>query len=413
MSSFEIPDDVIDGVASQIHTKTNKDYQIPVVGVAGNLETPQVFEIMPFDQIDTRAPKFYAVDGSQNSHAFYNGVQLCFYQAGYVCFQHGKQVRMSPGDDPITLGKVFHGNKMLVLNEKHLSDIYDEFIALPVTAALLSLFDDTPDAVFAYKKEVLVRNPGTLLGFCQDVLEWASIYDIVQHCHVEAGDFILRDGPLRSLHIKQPYLIKLGYLLHSRQIRAIGVTKQSPIKTELAYTFSKIDVYLQSKLKPTFPFKTTDPKGQKLCCYFEVRDDVLESAYETSSSNMYAKKAISGGRGFGLFFAARLDYVEKLQNYDWLICDLNIYDCIPRIADGVMARDYETAAEIMYELTSTTQEHYILGYPYPLVEAHNMVTLTADFKQQAIARVKAALYSAQQMDHTDIENLFLDLHSRF
>ena len=67
----------------------------------------------------------------------------------------------------------------------------------------------------------------------------------------------------------------------------------------------------------------------------------------------------------------------------------------------------------MFELTATTQEHYILGYPYPLVEAHNLVTLTTDFKQQAVARVKAALYSSQQMDHTDIENLFLDLHSRF
>jgi NurA-like 5'-3' nuclease len=67
----------------------------------------------------------------------------------------------------------------------------------------------------------------------------------------------------------------------------------------------------------------------------------------------------------------------------------------------------------MYKLTATTQEHYILGYPYPLVEAHNLVTLTGDFKQEAIARVKAALYSSQQMDHTDIENLFLDLHSRF
>jgi hypothetical protein len=128
---------------------------------------------------------------------------------------------------------------------------------------------------------------------------------------------------------------------------------------------------------------------------------------------MYAKKDISGGRGFGLFFSARLDYVEKLQNYDWLICDLNIYDCIPRIAVKDTERDAATVADIMYKLTATTQEHYILGYPYPLVEAHNLVTLTGDFKQQAIARVKAALYSGQQMDHTDIENLFLDIHSRF
>jgi len=413
MSSFEIPDGVIDGVATQIHTKTNKDYQIPVIGVPGNLETPQVFEIMPFAQIDAKSPRFYAVDGSRNSHSFYNGIQLCFYQAGYVCFESGKQVRLNSGDDPVVLGAVFHGTKMLVLNEKDLSEIYDEFLALPVTAAMLSFFDDTPERIFAYDKDLVLKTPSALLGFCQEVLEWASIYDIVRNRPLDAGDFILRDGPLRSLFIRQKYLTSLGYLIHTKGSRIIGITKQSPIKTELAYTFSKIDVYLQSKLKPNFSFKAADPKGQKLCCYFEVRDDVLDSAYQSDSSSMYTKKDISGGRGFGLFFAARLDYVEKLQNYDWLVCDLNIYDCIPGIANKNQARDDRAVADAMYHLTATTQEHYILGYPYPLVEVHNMVTLTGDFKQQAISRVKAALYSAQQMDHTDIENLFLDLHSRF
>ena len=34
---------------------------------------------------------------------------------------------------------------------------------------------------------------------------------------------------------------------------------------------------------------------------------------------MYSRKSLKGGRGFGLFFSARLDYVEKLQNYDWVI----------------------------------------------------------------------------------------------
>lgn len=413
MASFEIPDDVISGVAAQIHEKTNKDYKIPVVGVPENLETPQVFEIMPFAEIDLQPCRFYAVDGSRNSHSFYNGVSLCFYQAGYVCFQNGKQARLSDNDDPVVLGKVFHGRKMLVLNEKDLGDIYDELLALPPVASLLNFFEDKPEDVFPYEKDLVIKNPGTLLGFCQEVLEWACIYDIAKERPLAQGDIILRDGPLRSLNVKQKYLTKLGYLLHNRGVRLVGVTKQSPIKTELAYTYSKIDVYLQSKLKPTFSFRARDPKGQKLCCYFEVRDDVLEAAYQGNSSNMYAKKEIHGGRGFGLFFSARLDYVEKLQNYDWLICDLNIYDCIPRIADKDMTRDAKVVAETLYKLTATTQEHYILGYPFPLVEVHNLVTLTQDFKQQAIARVKAALYSSQQMDHTDIENLFLDLHSRF
>jgi hypothetical protein len=255
MSSFEIPDDVINGVAAQIHAKTNKDYKIPVVGIPGNLETPQVFEIMPFAEIDKLPSRFYAIDGSRNSHSFYNGVTLCFYQAGYVCFQNGKQVRLNSGDDPVVFGMVHHGDKMLVLNDKDLGDLYDEFLSLPVTVALLSFFDGTHEEIFPYKKEIIIKNQGTLLGFCQEVLEWACMYDIARNCPLDSGDFILRDGPLRSLHIRQEYLIKLGYLLHSKNIHVVGITKQSPIKTELAYTYSKIDVYLQSKLKPTFPFK--------------------------------------------------------------------------------------------------------------------------------------------------------------
>src|SRR3989338_523343 len=137
MQFFNVPENVISDVAAQIHARTNRDYNIPVVGVPDNLETPQIFEILPFDQIDSRNTRFYAIDGSRNSHTFYNGISLCFYQAGYVCFHQGRQVRMNENDDPVVLGKVFHGTKMLVLSEKDLSDIYDEFLSLPPTAALL------------------------------------------------------------------------------------------------------------------------------------------------------------------------------------------------------------------------------------------------------------------------------------
>lgn len=413
MQIFNIPEDVINGVAAEIHSKTSKDYKIPVVGVPDNLETPQVFEIMPFDTIDKPTFRIYAIDGSRNSHTLYNGISLCFYQAGFVCFRRGQQVRLNDNEDPVVLGQMFHGTKMLVLSEKDLSDIYDEFLALPPVAGLLSFFEDKPEDIFPYGKDVVIASASTLLGFCQEILEWACVHDIVINQALQNGDFILRDGALRSLNVRQRYVVKLGHLLHVKGVRLVGITKQSPIKTELSYTFSKIDSYLQSKLKPTYSFKTVDPKRQKLCCYFEVRDDVLEAAYSGSGSNMYAKKDINGGRGTGLFFAARLDYVEKLQNYDWLVCDLNIYDCIPGVANRDLTRDAEFIADMMLALTATTQEHYILGYPYPLVEAHNLVSLTSDFKQEAIGRVKNALYANQQMDHTDIENLFIDLHSRF
>lgn len=63
--------------------------------------------------------------------------------------------------------------------------------------------------------------------------------------------------------------------------------------------------------------------------------------------------------------------------------------------------------------TRLTQEHYILGYPYPLVEAHNFVTLKKEFKEEIIRRVKFALYKDQRMDNVEIENLFLDIHGQF
>ncbi len=128
---------------------------------------------------------------------------------------------------------------------------------------------------------------------------------------------------------------------------------------------------------------------------------------------MYARKALKGGRGFGLFFASRLDYVEKLQNYDWVIVDISLFDGIPNIDDNQKVRDYERLKSIFYELTRLTQEHYILGYPYPLVEAHNLVSLKANFKEEIINLVKHSMYETQHMDNIDIENMFLDIHSRF
>ena len=128
---------------------------------------------------------------------------------------------------------------------------------------------------------------------------------------------------------------------------------------------------------------------------------------------MYAQKGLTGGRGFGLFFSARLDYVEKLQNYDWVVVDLNLYDCSPDAETTVKQRNIPLIEETFRELTRLTQEHYILGYPYPLVEAHNFITLKNNFKDEVIKRVKASLYKTQMMDNVDIENLFLDIHDRF
>jgi hypothetical protein len=122
-----------------------------------------------------------------------------------------------------------------------------------------------------------------------------------------------------------------------------------------------------------------DPKRKKLCCWFEVSDDVLKAAYK---GDFIVRKAIKSGRGFGLYMAARLDYVEKLQNYDWVIADVNIYDAIPGIETDEKKRNRDILDLVFRELTRLTQEHYILGYPYPLAEAHNFISLKRNFKEE-------------------------------
>ena len=410
----KIPQSAIDSIAKHINERSNKSYSIPVIGNETNVETPQIFEILPFEQIDTGNWKIYAIDGSMNSHSFYNGVSVALYRGGYVCFDKGKPVRMNNLSDPVILGKSYTPQNILVISEEHLFAIYDELLQLEPVKNFIEFLGGNPDDIFPLKREIICQTISTLLSFCQEVLEWSLVFEIANRPEIEAGDFILRDGTLRSLNIKQECLVKLGkFLVQEKKVFLLGVTKNSPIKMELSYTMRQMDDYLQDKLKPKYPFNEKDPKRQKLCCWFEVPDQVLLAAYGSSSSGMFVRKALKGGRGIGLFFIARLDYVEKLQNYDWVVVDINILDAAPGIEQNNLNRDTDKLKYIFSELTRLTQEHYILGYPYPLVEAHNFVTLKSDFKEEVINRVKHSLYTNQRMDNVDIENMFLDIHSRF
>lgn len=411
MTGKEIPDSAIGVIASHINARSNKNYGIPTIGTSDNPETPQVFEILPFDRIDETNARFYAIDGSYNSEQFYNGLSIGMYTAGFVCFHRGKQVRMNSGDDPVILGRAYYPENLLASNEEHLGAIYDELLTLPPVKRLFKFWSESPPGeVLAYEKDKICVNLSTLLSFCQEILELALVLEVAELPETSAGDFILRDGTLRPLLVRQSYLVDLGRHLHDKGIRIVAITKQSPIKMELSYTFKQIDSYLQDELKQKYPFRESNPRRRKLCCWFEVPSPVLKASYQ---GDMFVRKAITGGRGFGLFMAARLDYVEKLQNYDWVISDVNIFDAIPGIASGELTRDQGTLSEIFLELTRLTQEHYILGYPYPLAEAHSFVSLRKDFKDQIIRRLKYSLYRDQRMDHVDIENLFLDMHERF
>ena len=415
MNQKTILDNVVESVAHYINERSNKNYPIPVIGNSNNPETPQIFEIIPFDKIDETDRSFYAIDGSYNSQQFYNGVSIGIYSAGYICYKGGEQIRMNDMDDPIILGKAYYPQNILITNEEHLFAIYDELLNLQPIRNLIEFFHDSPDNIFPYKKAVVCSSLSTLLSFAQGILEWSLVYEIANRSEIREGDFILRDGTLRSLNINQKYLVKLGKFLHEKGIIIVAITKNSPIKMEMSYTFTQIDNYLQDQLRPKYPFAETNPKRQKLCCWFEASDSVLLGAFPSrnDANKMYIKKDVKGGRGSGLFTVARLDYVEKLQNYDWLVADVNIFDAIPGIESNKRDRNMDKLNMIFRELTTLTQEHYILGYPYPLVEVHNFVSLKKDFKEEIIKRVKFALYKEQRMDNIEIENLFLDIHEKF
>ena len=415
MNQETMLDNAINLVAHHINERINTDkYHIPVIGNANTPETPQIFEIMPFDEIDRTDRKFFAIDCSYNSQRFYNGVSIGIYNAGYICYKGGKQHRMNNTNDYLILGKAYYPQNILITNEEHLLAIYDELLNLEPIKNIIGFFHDSTENIFSYERKLICSNLSTLLSFAQEILEWSSVYEIANRSEIRKGDFILRDGTLRSLNIKQKYLVELGKFLHEKGIIIIGITKNSPVKMELSYTLRKVDNYLQDQLKPKYPFSQKDPMRQKLCCWFEVSDDVLLASYGSKgASTMYAKKGTKGGRGFGLFTVARLDYVEKLQNYDWVIADVNIFDAIPDIEDDNKTRDMDKLSKIFKELTRLTQEHYILGYPYPLIEVHNFVSLKKTFKEEIIKRVKFALYKEQRMDNIEIENLFLDIHEKF
>ena len=432
MNKKEIPEKTIDLIAQHINNRVNKPPELSsTTTVEGKTETPHYYEIIPFDEIDNSDRTFYAIDGSYNSQDFFNGLTIGVYTAGYIAYHKGKQVKLNNLDDPIILGKSYYPNNILITNDEHKYAVFEELLEMkPVKKLFKECFEETDySKVLAFKLEtILSKNVSGILSFAQEILEWSMIWEIANLERIKKGDFILRDGTLRSNNIKQEYLIKLGKKLHEKGIFIVAITKNSPIKLELSSTYKKIDNYLETEKKPKYPFRTTNPLRQKLCVWFEVPDNVLVLSYpdrderiklakkeidKITKTSMFAKKGLTGGRGFGIFFSARLDYVEKLQNYDWVVADLNIFDCINDPYNNFKQRNFENIELIFNELTRLTQEHYILGYPYPLVEAHNFVTLKDSFKDEIVKRVKASLYKTQMMDNVDIENLFLDIHERF
>ena len=229
-----IPQNAIDAIAKHINQRNNTQYNIPIIGSESNPETPQIFEIMPFSEIDSVNCRWYAIDGSTNSHSFYNGVSIGLYRGGYISFQGGRQVRMNEHDDPVILGKAYTPENILITCREHLFAIYDELLVLPPVRKFLEFLADEPEEIFPYSRDVICSSMSTVLSFCQEILEWSLVYEISGRDEVTEGDYILKDGTLRSLNIKQKYLVKLGEVLSKEMgLIIVGITKNSPVKMEL------------------------------------------------------------------------------------------------------------------------------------------------------------------------------------
>src|ERR1044072_506439 len=150
MADFNIEQEAIDRAADVIHQRTSKNYKIPVIGDKENIETPQIFEIMPFNEIDSVDARFYAIDGSKNSFTFYNGLNLALYRAGYLCFHHGKQTRCSDLSDPIRLAKIYQSKTLLVTREQDLIEIYDQLLTSEPVRSLIDFFGSPIEEIFSY-----------------------------------------------------------------------------------------------------------------------------------------------------------------------------------------------------------------------------------------------------------------------
>ena len=283
MNQKEVPQNTIDIIAKHINERSNMPARLPIITIDGDSCSPHYFEILPFNQIDNTESKYFSIDGSYNGQEFHNGVYVGLYTAGYICYHKGKQIRLNELNDPVILGKSYFPENILVTNDQHREAVFDELLELEPVQKLLEFFQaDNTESIWGLgenAKRLVCSSMSKLLSFCQEVLEWALILEVLELSITEKGDYILKDGALRSNTIKQKYLVKIGKKASDRGVRLVAVTKNSPLKLELSSTFKKIDRHLETEKKPNYPFTIKNKKWQKLCCWFEVPDDALLDAY--------------------------------------------------------------------------------------------------------------------------------------
>lgn len=75
-------------------------------------------------------------------------------------------------------GKSLLPQNILISNERHAEAIFDELLGFETLKRLIEFFDAPPEQIFAYEKDAVTKNLSSHFGFCQEILEWAMVYEI-------------------------------------------------------------------------------------------------------------------------------------------------------------------------------------------------------------------------------------------
>jgi len=180
----------------------------------------------------------------------------------------------------------------------------------------------------------------TIIKYFRDILEWAVLLDMAWEPQ-KKPTLLLRDGLLRSMSMKDATMQSLAdsfmEAYEKKETLLVGVAKRAKV-----LNYYSISLNLENAF------------NHKYSCYCELKKDMEEAAYHRAS-------AWVGHRSFGDLYFAKLT-----ENKEGIILPIEI----PR-----WLRDRKE--EILEYIAWTSRNSFpTLGYPNPLIKAHENASLT-------------------------------------
>jgi hypothetical protein len=180
----------------------------------------------------------------------------------------------------------------------------------------------------------------TIIKHFRDILEWAVLLDMAWDPQ-KKPTLLLRDGLLRSMSMKDATMRSLAdsfmKAYEKKDTLLIGVAKPAEV-----LNYYSMSLNLENAFNRKYP------------CYCELNKDMEEEAYHRAS-------AWVGHRSFGDLYLAKLT-----ENKEGIILPIEIPSWL---------RDRKK--EILEYVAWTSRNSFpTLGYPYPLIKAHENASLT-------------------------------------